>query len=159
MSLVSTFEFLSYVVTVFGFPFAIIIFAYEQRKQRQTDEEELHLQLSDDYTDFLKLVLENSDLQLLRKDNNSSYELNSEQKERRFAIFGILIAIFERAYLLVYEEKMSKQTTRLWKSWEDFMGEWCRRKDFRSELPRLLEGEDDEFASHLVKVMERTPPS
>ena len=61
-------------------------------------------------------------------------ELNPEQKERRYALFSILVSIFERAYMLVYEDTMSRQTTRLWQSWEDYMREWCRRADFRERM-------------------------
>ena len=46
---------------------------------------------------------------------------------------------------VVYEEDMSKQTRRLWLSWEDYMREWCLRPDFRAALPSLLEGEDEDF--------------
>ena len=155
MSTFELFEFLSYVVTVIGFPFAIVVFLLEQRKQRQNDEEELHVDLSEDYTDFLKLVLQHSDLGLLRQ-STTTIDLNAEQKERRFAIFGILIAIFERAYILVYEEDMGRQQARLWQSWQDFMVEWCKREDFRAELPRLLEGEDGDFAKHLMATVANT---
>jgi len=55
------------------------------------------------------------------------------------------VSLFERAYLLVFEERMDKQTTRLWQSWEDYMREWCRRPDFREALPDLLSGEDEGF--------------
>ena len=53
------------------------------------------------------------------------------------------------AYLLVYEEKMNRQTRRMWQSWEDYMREWARRADFRDNLPQLLEGEDEEFAQYI----------
>ena len=43
-------EALSYIVTVFGLPMAILVFMYEQRRQRQGDEEELYQRLSDEYT-------------------------------------------------------------------------------------------------------------
>jgi len=141
-------EMLSYVVTVVGLPFAIVVFILEQRKERQNDQEEIFQALSDEYREFLKLVLDNADLQLLRRDGNRQ-ELTPEQSERRFAIFGILISLFERAYLLVYEEKMDKQTRRLWKSWEDYMREWVRRPDFREALPELLEGEDEDFTRYI----------
>jgi hypothetical protein len=39
------------------------------------------------------------------------------------AVFNILISICERAYLLVFEESMDRQTPRLWRSWEDYMRE------------------------------------
>jgi hypothetical protein len=143
-------EFLSYLVTVVGFPFAIAVFIYQNQKERQNEDEELNQRLSDEYTDFLKIVLENGDLQLLRRQYADN--LTEEQKERKLAIFGILIALLERAYIMVYQEKMSKQARRLWMSWEDYMREWCRRGDFRSVLPSLLEGEDEDFGRYIKKI-------
>jgi hypothetical protein len=141
-------EMLSYVVTVVGLPFAIIVFILEQRKERQNEQEEIFQRLSDEYREFLKLVLDNADLQLLRRDERLQ-NLTPEQRERRFAIFGILISLFERAYLLVYEVDMDKQTRRLWKSWEDYIREWIRRPEFREALPELLDGEDEEFRGYI----------
>lgn len=152
MSLLETMEMLSYVVTVVGFPLAILTFVWEQRKERQNEEEEIFQRLSDEYREFLKLVLDNADLHLLRLEGARA-ELTEEQKERQLAIFGILISLFERAYLLVYEEKMDKQTRRMWQSWEDYMLEWVRRTDFRSALPGLLEGEDEEFTRYITGLM------
>ena len=141
----------SYVVTVIGLPLAILVFIYEQRRERQNEEEEIYQRLSDEYTAFLKLVLAHPDLQLLRK-MVSAAPLNEEQKERKAAIFNILISLFERAYILVYEEKMDRQTQRLWLSWEDYMREWCRRPDFREALPELLQGEDEDFREHIQRI-------
>lgn len=144
-------EALSYIVTVFGLPLAILVFMYEQRRERQGEEEELYQRLSDEYTGFLKLVLDNPDLQLLRK-GAPDQPLTEEQSERKLAIFNILVSLFERAYLLVFEERMDRQTQRLWLSWEDYMREWCRRKDFRDTLPELLQGEDEDFGAHIQKI-------
>ena len=110
-------------MTVVGLPLAILTFVWEQRKERRNEEEEIFQRLSDEYREFLKLVLDNADLHLLRRES-SRVEFTEEQKERRLAIFGILISLFERAYLLVYEDKMDKQTRRMWQSWEDYMREW-----------------------------------
>ena len=159
MSLHDVLESLSFLMTIVGLPLAILIFVFEQRKERQNEEEEIFQRLSDEYREFLKLVLDNADLHLLRREGNRA-ELTEEQQERRQAIFGILISLFERAYLLVYEDKMDKQTRRLWQSWEDYMREWVRRADFRDALPTLLEGEDEEFThyiSELVSEEEKAP--
>jgi hypothetical protein len=104
---------------------------------------------------FLKLVLDNSDLQLLHRQS-APRTLTEEQLERRFALFGILVSIFERAYILVYETRMPKQTRRLWSSWEDYMREWCRNEDFRTALPELLEGEDPDFQEHIRRIAAAT---
>lgn len=151
MDTLQTWELLSYLVTVIGLPLAIAVFVFERRRERQNDQEEIFQRLSDEYREFLKLVLENSDLHLLQREV-SSLELTQEQKERRFVIFGILVSLFERAYLLVYEERMDKQTARLWQSWEDYMREWLRRAEFREALPQLLPGEDPDFMAHIQRL-------
>ncbi len=145
------FELTFYGVETFALPFAIVVFLIERRKARQAGEEELYQRLSDEYMSFLKLVLDNADLQLLRK-HGPTETATEEQMERKLALFGILVSIFERSYILVYEERMNKQTRRLWSSWEDYMREWCARADFRAALPELLEGEDPDFRAHIQRI-------
>jgi len=149
-------EALSYVVTIIGLPFAIWIFIAEQRKERLNDDEELYLQLSNDYDKFLKLVLDNADLKLLT-NKGRLLELTAEQRERRDILFEILIALFERAYILVYEDDMKGQTARLWQTWEDYMIDWCSREDFRERLPDLLKGEDPDFQRHILNLASGLP--
>lgn len=144
-----------YAVETFALPFAIVVFVLEKRKQRQADGEELYQRLSDEYMNFLKLVLENADLQLLHR-RGPVREISEEQMERKHALFGILVSIFESSYMLVYEEKMNRQTRRLWSSWEDYMREWCQREDFRAALPELLQGEDPDFRQHIQRIAAAT---
>ena len=146
-----TWELLSYIVTVFGLPLAISSFIWEQRKERDNEEEEVYQLLSDAYTDFLKLVMANPDLKL--RSQNEIVDLTEEQRERIQVMFEILISLFERAYLLAYEEKMSRKQARRWASWDDYMREWCERDDFKKMLPRLLHGEDPDFSSYIRKIV------
>ena len=145
-----TWELLSYVVTVIGLPLAIAVFIFEQRKERDNEEEEVYQLLSDNYQEFLKITLENPDLRLF--SNEETPALSAEQRERMFIIFSMLISLFERAYLLLYESDMAEKQLRRWRSWEDYMGEWCNRADFRSALPILLRGEDPEFSDYIQKL-------
>jgi hypothetical protein len=144
-------ELLSYLVTVIGLPMAIAVFIYEQRKDRQNDEEEVFQRLADEYTEFLKLALVHADLHLLRPAS-SMPQLTAEQTERKYVLIGILVALFERAYLLVYDEHMSKQTARMWQTWDDYMREWCRREDFRTLMATHLNGEDPEFQQYITRL-------
>jgi len=140
-------ELLSYIVTVIGLPLAITVFIYEQGKERDNEEEEVYQQLSDNYQEFLKIALDNPDLRLF--SDSEVHSLTSEQRERKFIIFSILISLFERAYLLLHEDDMNEIESRRWRSWEDYMGEWCSRTDFRTTLPDLLRGEDAEFCDYI----------
>jgi hypothetical protein len=147
---IETWELLSYIVTVLGLPIAMAVFLYEKRKERQAEEEEVYEALAGSYQDFLRLALENPELRLL--SNTRTGDLSAEQRERMQAIFGILIALFERAYLLLYEPNLSGKDARRWRSWEDFMQEWCGREDFREAIPELLLGEDPAFATYFGKL-------
>jgi hypothetical protein len=150
-----TWELASYVVTVIGLPLAIAVFLYEQRKERENEDEEAYQLLSDAYTDFLKLVLANPDLQLRTRSHIAN--LNADQRERMMVLYEILIALFERAYLLAYEEDMPDRKRRRWLSWEDYMREWCARADFRDALPTLLQGEDNDFAAYILQLAKEAP--
>ena len=55
-------ELMSYVVTVIGLPLAISVFIFEQRKERNNEEEAVYQLLSDNYQEFLKITLEHPDL-------------------------------------------------------------------------------------------------
>jgi hypothetical protein len=149
---VETWEIASYVVTVIGLPLAILIFFLEQRKERATEEDEIYQLLSNAYNDFLKVVIANPDLRL--RSEPATKDLSPEQQERMLAIFDLLTSLFERAYLTAYSEAMTPLQRRRWNSWEDFMREWVRRDDFYYRLPRLLKGEDPEFAAYLRGVAE-----
>lgn len=147
---IQTWELTSYIVTVFGLPLGIFAFVWQQRKERENEEEAVYQMLSDAYTDFLKLVMQNPDLKL--RSQSIDDDFTEEQRERINVIFKILISLFERAYLLAFDEKMSAKQTRRWASWVDYMREWCERDDFKYTLPRLLQGEDAEFAAYIQKI-------
>ena len=153
MTALETWELLSYVVTVIGLPLAIAVFLYEQRKERENEEEEVFQLLSDNYQDFLKIALENPDLKLFSLQQATG--LSEEQLERKRIIFTMLVSLFERAYLLLYEDDMAAKQQRRWSSWEDYLQEWCLRPDFREALPDLLRGEDPEFVAYLNQLLAR----
>jgi hypothetical protein len=137
----------SFVVTVFGLPFAIFLFLFEQRKERDAEDEEAYQLLQNAYNDFLKIVLDNPDLQL--RSTTARKDMSAEQRERMLIIFEMLIALFERAYIVAYEPALKGVALRRWNSWDDYMREWCRREDFYYLIPQLLRGEDPDFAAYI----------
>ncbi len=144
-------EALSYLVTILGFPTAIFVFVYEHRRRLTNEESELHRHLSEEYDNFLRLVLDNSDLLLLRVSSSLS-TLSEEQIERRDILYQMLVSLFEKAYIILYSENMREDAKRRWMSWEDDMREWYRKEEFVTLLPELLEGEDDAFSQHILAI-------
>ena len=151
-----TWELLSYIVTVIGLPFAILAIVFEKRKERQAEEDAVYEAISDNYQEFLRVVLEHPDLHLYSMTKTP--ELNDEQRERMTVIFGMLIALFERAYILLYEDDVPVEKQRRWSSWEDYMREWCQREDFRDLLEDLLVGEDPDFGQYIRKLAASVKP-
>jgi hypothetical protein len=145
-----TWELLSYIVTVIGLPFAIVVYILDQRKERENEDEEVYQLLSDNYQEFLKVALENPDLRLFSAEHTS--DLSSEQRERKLIVFNMLVSLFERAYLVLYDDTMTDKQARRWRSWEDYMREWCARPDFRNALPDLMRGEDPEFVAYIGRL-------
>ena len=146
---------LSYVVTILGFPVAIFVYVTEERRRRANEEKALHRQLSEEYDNFLRLVMENADLLLLRR-SNLQYPRTEEQLERTEIIFRMLVSLFEKAYIILYTGDMAGNALRRWLSWEDDMREWCHRDDFRKLLPTLLEGEDEEFSTYILNIAQES---
>jgi hypothetical protein len=142
-----TWELLSYVVTVVGLPLAVGVIIFEQRKERLNEEEAVYESVSDNYQEFLRVVLEHPDLHLFSMNKTPS--LTEEQNERMMIIFSMLISLFERAYMLLYVEHGHSAKQRRWSSWEDYMSEWCAREDFRDALDGLLVGEDPDFSIYI----------
>lgn len=143
-------EFASFIVTVVALPFAAWVFYKEQRKERENEEEEGYQLLSNAYNDFLKVVLDNSDLHL--RTTKALDNPTPEQNERMLVIFDMLMSLFERAYLVAFDEHMTPAEQRRWNSWNDYMHEWSLRDDFFNALPMLLKGEDPAFQSYLQRV-------
>jgi hypothetical protein len=143
-------EYASFVITALALPFAIVFFAWEQRKERDNEEEEGYQLLSNAYNDFLKVVLSHPDLHL--RTNEPLQDPTTEQTERMLVIFDMLISLFERAYLVAWKPKMSETEKRRWNSWDDYMREWCHRDDFYNALPLLLRGEDPEFQEYIRRI-------
>ena len=150
MGLKDLLEMASFVVTVIGLPFAIGAFLFEQRRERENEDEEAYQLLSNAYNDFLKVVLANADLKL--RSTTALPHPTPEQNERRLVIFDMLVSLFERAYLVAYKPQMGPTEQRRWNSWEDYMREWSRRDDFFNALLLLLRGEDPEFQRYILRI-------
>jgi len=150
MSARDAWEYASFVITALALPFAIVFFAWEQRKERDNEEEEGYQLLSNAYNDFLKVVLAHPDLHL--RTNEPLQDPKTEQTERMLVIFDMLISLFERAFLVAYKLRMSETEKRRWNSWDDYMREWCHRDDFYNALPLLLRGEDPEFQDYIRRI-------
>lgn len=150
MDWMQAWELASYIVTTLGLPLAVITFIYQQRRERDNEDEEAYQMLSDAYIDFLKVVLANPDLPL--RDGHAVPDPSDEQRRRMQTIHQMLISLFERAYLVAWTDERDGAAARRWASWDDYMREWLAQDSFHDALPTLLRGEDPEFCRHMLKL-------
>lgn len=147
-----TWELASYVVTVLGFPLALLAIWREMRAERENErkeleqrEDEIYVELSQQYSGILEKVLAHPELDLL--ETGTEGPLSELEHRRRTVYYEMLLSLFERAFILLYEPEAGTAGGRRWASWADFIRWWLRRPDFAAWVRENLEGEDPEFAA------------
>ena len=139
-------EFLSYVATVVGIPLAVTVFMFEERKERQSEQEEIYEKLMDHYARIQEKLFEYPEL-----DHHDSPLENAEDARRQYILYEMAVSLFERSFILLYGET-DPAYRRMWNSWADYIAEWTRRPNFRTALPRLMRGEDPAFVAYMAQI-------
>lgn len=145
-TLLEWWEFLSYVATVVGIPMAIFIFFFEERKERQSEQEEIYDTLMEHYNRILDRLFEHPEI-----DRHDHPPGDPEQARRQKILYEMLVTLFERSFILLYGET-DPAYRRMWNSWEDYIRQWSARANFRTALPELMRGEDPEFVAYMARV-------
>lgn len=150
-AMLQAWEFLSYLVTVLGLPLAGFALWREMRAERANEakaleqrEDEIYVQLSQQYSALLEAALAHPELDL---QEAASADLSPEQRRRQAIFYEMLMALFERAFILLYEDAPSGQGGRRWGSWADFFAYWLKRPDFARYVEANLQGEDPAFVA------------
>jgi hypothetical protein len=128
-------------------------FIINKRKETERYELETYNKLNDEYLRILEVLLNNVGLDLYA-DTGEAYSQDPLVKRKRLLIYSMLITLFERAYILLYEGKSDRARDRRWKGWEEYIKEWCSRPDFRVHLQDSLKN-DDVGLKKLIELLEK----
>lgn len=139
-------ELLSYVATVVGIPLALMTFIYQEKKERQNEQEEIYDKLMGHYTEIQEKLFEHPELDVHDRPLD-----NSEDARRQYILYQMVVSLFERSYILLASER-DPAYQRMWNSWEDYIRDWIKHANFRESLPRLMEGEDKDFVMYMAKL-------
>jgi hypothetical protein len=138
-------ELLSYLATVVGIPLALFVFMFEEKKERQAEQEEIYEKLMDHYARIQERLFEYPEL-----DQHDTPLSDAEDARRQHILYEMLVSLFERAFILLYGET-DPAYHRMWNSWEDYIAQWLAHGNFRAALPRLVKGEDKDFVAYLAR--------
>lgn len=137
-------ELLSYVATVVGIPLAIMTFIYQEKKERQSEQEEIYDKLMGHYSEIQEKLFEYPEL-----DQHDTPITDPEACRRQHILYEMLISLFERAFILLYGET-EPAYQRMWNSWTDYIEIWSQRPNFRAALPTMMRGEDPDFTKFMA---------
>ncbi len=147
----------SYAATVIGIPVAILVFLYEKRKDRATQEMETYLNANEKYIQYLTLCLEHPDLDCFDLSALEPLVVATGLDIKKLTLFTILISMLETGYLL-YRRHKSVIRRSQWQGWHDSMIMWASRPDFRRAWPALGPQFDSDFNALLEQFVRDTKP-
>lgn len=145
-TLLETFEFLSYVATVVGIPLALLTFVYQEKKERQNEQEEIYDKLMGHYAEIQEKLFEYPEL-----DMHGEQSVDPETQRRQFILYEMLVSLFERSFILLENER-APEYQRMWNSWVDYIETWLKKPNFVASLPLLMKGEDPDFVAYIAKL-------
>jgi hypothetical protein len=146
MTFIELMELLSYIATVVGIPLAVGTYIIQERKERQSEQEEIYDKLMTHYATIQEKLFEYPEL-----DMHTAPSADPETKRRQLILYEMLISLFERSYILLEAEK-EPEYQRMWNSWVDYIQTWLAKPNFAAALPQLMQGEDPDFVAYVAKL-------
>ncbi len=141
------FEILSLFTVVLGIPLAIWQY-YDAKKKEQRDREYgTYDALDQKYTDYCKMCLEHPELDVANYPNDFPVELTPVQRKQQNIMLTMLIALFERAYLM-FREQTCEIKRRRWTGWVEYFHDYAARDNFREWWKKWMGGYDLEFMKY-----------
>ncbi len=146
------FELLSYAATIIGIPLAILIYYNDKIKERKLREKEALFTSHSLYVDYLKICLENPELNIY----NSLYSENklSSEEKKELIIFEILFTYLESAFLY-YEDQSDKVKRKRWDGWLNYIKDFSEQENFRKAW-ELTNGQwDEDFMKMMNSIIKK----
>jgi hypothetical protein len=144
-------------VTICGLPFAIAAFRQSTKKEQLDREYGTYNSLDEKYVEFLSLSINHPELDIFETPMDRPPELSPSQIIQQLAGFNILFSIFERAYLM-YKGERNEVRERQWAGWQDSIGRYTGRANFKNAWKVCGNGFDTDFQRFLQNQYGLQPP-
>jgi len=126
--------------------------AVQERELRVRDA---YSALDDKYLDYVKLCLQNPDLDVFDTPMVNPAPRTTEQQRRESMVLSTLLSILERAYLM-YGSPTDDFERHQWNAWAAYMTAWSSRANFRSEWAKSRLEFDSNFAKYMDGLIQNT---
>jgi len=147
----------SYVIILLGLPIAIYQFVRATRREALDREYGTYNALDEKYLEFQRLCFDHPDLDIFDIQDETSRTLSSEEKKQETVAFTMLFSIFERSFLMYYDQD-SAIKARQWTGWNDYIVSYCRRKNFRDAWAISGETFDTQYQEFMADLIKQCAP-
>ena len=115
------FEVAANIATILGIPSGITVYYFSKKREREQQEFETYNRLDDRFIDYIKLCLDNPELNVFEVPLEDLPYNDENQKEHRreIIIYTVLITIFERYYLSYMRRKPGSKALLGWETYID----------------------------------------
>lgn len=147
------------VVSQLSILIAVVAFLFNVYKERRVRQNELYNATDERYLTFLKLSLENIDLDIFDISDSKiaeeavKYKIDLKTFKKELILFSILIKICERAFLMFHENRKSAYHKQQWNGWEAYIEDYCHRENFQRAWRIIGEQFDTEFTEMINGLM------
>ena len=147
-------EMLSYIIVIISFPTSMYMYYSAKIKEKIDRDYGTYDALDEKYIDFQKLCLQYSYLDVFDIPDEIPSELSILQEKEQKIALTMLIAIFERAYLM-YIRASSDVRNKQWTGWETYIYEYCKRKNFINLWKESGSAFDADFQNYIRETIEK----
>lgn len=148
------FEALSYIAVLLGIPIGIVSYIKAAASEKRDREYGTYNALDEKYLDFQGLCFANPRLDIFDiADKQPVGDLTELEKKQELVAFTMLFAIFERAYLMYYDHD-DEVKQRQWTGWNDYIIDYCKRRNFRAAWRISGETFDTEYQKFMKETLD-----
>ena len=129
----------------------IPLFYYERRRERYQREHGTYLQVHANYLDYLKLCLENPEVDVWENQPHtrpSSGVGQAEALRKQSILFSYFISMAEQAFI-AYADCSQGTRTNQWEGWVAYIDDYFRHPPFRAAWKEL----GNQFDSNFLRFM------
>jgi hypothetical protein len=165
--LVTAAEKLVPIATLISVLLAVTLFVQGQRKEaaersrqavleRETRIRDAYTSLDDKYIDYVRLCLQQPDLDVYDVPIARPGPPTPEQLRRESMVLSILDSVLERAFLM-YSNPNDEFERDQWSAWSAYIASWTGRANFRAEWARDRTQFDPRFTAYVDGIIQ--PPT
>ena len=160
--LIAFLEMVQKLIVIFGVPIAIYAFVAEKNKERAEREWIAYEKMDERYWAYEQLCMDYPQLNVsdagasdpaLAKLMKPRDELTSDERIRERQLMFMLIAMYERAYIL-YSDQTTEFKKRQWSGWENGLKRWVTEPQFREAGKQLGEDFDTQCQSFIAPMLD-----